>query len=99
VAFTLSSPYYFLKMWRRGNWRPGFAQRLGEYDSKIRQSITNRQVFWMHAVSVGEMNVCMQVIRILEPRMPNLKIMVSTTTTTAMGELRRRLPVHIGKMY
>jgi 3-deoxy-D-manno-octulosonic-acid transferase len=97
--FILASPYYFLKMWRRGNWRAGFAQRLGEYDARIRQSITNRHVLWMHAVSVGEMNVCMQVIRGLEPRMPNLKMMVSTTTTTAMGQLRKKLPSQIGKIY
>lgn len=97
--FLLSAPYYFLKMWRRGNWRPGFRQRLGEYDSGIRQAITNRHILWMHAVSVGEMNVCVQVIRALEPRMPNLKIVVSTTTTTAMGELQKRLPAHITKIY
>lgn len=99
VFFVLSSPYYFLKMWRRGGWRPGFFQRFGEYDSKIRQAITNRHIFWMHAVSIGEMNICMQVIRALEPRLPNVKIIVSTTTTTAMGELQKRLPVHVTKIY
>ncbi len=86
-------------MWRRGNWRTGFGQRFGEYDAKIKQAITNRHVLWMHAVSVGEMNVCMQVIRALEPRLPNLKIMVSTTTTTGMGELQKKLPAHVGKIY
>jgi 3-deoxy-D-manno-octulosonic-acid transferase len=99
IFFILSSPYYFLKMWRRGNWRTGFRQRFGDYDAKVRQSITNRQILWMHAVSVGEMNVCVQVIRALEPRMPNLKIVVSTTTTTAMGELQKRLPAHVTKIY
>jgi 3-deoxy-D-manno-octulosonic-acid transferase len=98
-CFFLSSPFYFLKMWRRGNWMPGFFQRFGEYDSKVRQAITNRHIFWMHAVSIGEMNVCVQVIRALEPKMPNVKIMVSTTTTTAMGELQKRLPAHVGKIY
>jgi 3-deoxy-D-manno-octulosonic-acid transferase len=87
IFFILSAPYYFLKMWRRGNWRNGFKQRFGHYDNKVKQSLTNRHVLWMHAVSVGEMNVCVQLIRALEPRVPNLKIMVSTTTTTAMAEL------------
>ncbi len=99
IFFALSAPYYFFKMWRRGNWRSGFAQRFGRYDSKFKQSITNRHIMWMHAVSVGEMNVCMQVIRALEPRMPNLKIIVSTTTTTGMGELQKRLPPAVGKIY
>jgi 3-deoxy-D-manno-octulosonic-acid transferase len=53
----------------------------------------------MHAVSVGEVNVCTQLIRALEPRVPNLKIVVSTTTSTGMGELQRKLPSHIGKIY
>jgi 3-deoxy-D-manno-octulosonic-acid transferase len=99
IFFVLSSPYYFFRMQRRGNWRKGFGQRFGQYDNKIKQAITNRHVLWMHAVSVGEMNVCVELIRALEPRLPNLKIMVSTTTTTGMGELQKKLPVHIGKIY
>ncbi len=99
IFFVLSSPYYFLRMYRRGNWRKGFRQRFGQYDSGIKQSLTNRQVIWLHAVSVGEMNVCMALIRALEPRVPNVKIVVSTTTTTGMGELQKRLPSHVGKIY
>jgi len=99
LFFLLSAPFYFLKMWRRGNWRPGFRQRFGRYSTKIKQAITNRHVIWIHAVSVGEVNVCTQFIRALEPRMPNLKIVVSTTTSTGMAELQRRLPSHIQKIY
>ncbi len=99
IFFVLASPYYFLRMRRRGNWQGGFAQRFGRYDSKFKQTITNRQTLWMHAVSVGEVNLCTQLIRALEPRLPNVKIVVSTTTTTGMGELDRKLPSHIGKIY
>jgi len=86
-------------MRRRGNWMPGFPARFGRYDAKLRQAITNRHVLWMHAVSVGEVNVCTQLIRALEPRLPNLKIVVSTTTTTGMGELQSKLPPHVSKIY
>ena len=99
ICFALSSPYYFVRMRRRGNWQAGFAERFGKYDTKLKQAITNRDTLWMHAVSVGEVNVCTQLIRELEPRLPNLKIVVSTTTTTGMGELRRKLPNHIAKIY
>jgi 3-deoxy-D-manno-octulosonic-acid transferase len=99
VCFILSSPYYFVRMRRRGDWQKGFAERFGKYDTKLKQAITNRDTLWMHAVSVGEVNVCTQLIRALEPRLPNLKIVVSTTTTTGMGELHRKLPNHIGKIY
>jgi 3-deoxy-D-manno-octulosonic-acid transferase len=99
VFFVLSSPYYFLRMQRRGNWQRGFGQRLGRFDSKFKQAITNRQRLWIHAVSVGEVGVCTQLIRALEPRLPNLKIIVSTTTTTGMEELEKRLPSHISRIY
>jgi 3-deoxy-D-manno-octulosonic-acid transferase len=99
TLFLISAPYYFWKMWRRGNWRQGFGQRFGRYSAKIKQAITNRHVLWMHAVSVGEVNICTQLIRALEPRVPNLKIVVSTTTSTGMGELHKRLPHHIEKIY
>ncbi len=99
IFFCASAPYYFLKMWRRGNWRRGFRQRFGRFDSKIKQALSNRQVLWIHAVSVGEVNVCTQLIRALEPRAPNLKVVVSTTTSTGMGELQRKLPSHIEKIY
>jgi 3-deoxy-D-manno-octulosonic-acid transferase len=99
IFFALSSPYYFWRMRRRGNWLEGFPQRFGKYDAKFKQSITNRHTLWLHAVSVGEVNLCTQLIRALEPRLPNVKIIVSTTTTTGMGELLKKLPPHIGKIY
>ncbi len=99
VFFVVSAPYYFWRMRRRGNWRAGFSQRFATYDSSLKQALTNRHVIWLHAVSVGEVNLCTQLIRALEPRVPNLKIVVSTTTTTGMAELRSRLPSHVSKIY
>jgi 3-deoxy-D-manno-octulosonic-acid transferase len=99
VFFALSSPYYFMRLRRRGNWLPGFRERFGHYSAGLKQALTNRHILWIHAVSVGEVNLCTQLIRALEPHVPNVKIVVSTTTTTGMGELRRHLPTHISKIY
>jgi 3-deoxy-D-manno-octulosonic-acid transferase len=108
VFFAVSAPFYFLKMRRRGtdqfekrkfDWRKGFGQRFARYDSRLKQALTNRHTLWMHAVSVGEVNVCTQVIKALEPRLPNLKIVVSTTTTTGMERLQNVLPSHISRIY
>jgi 3-deoxy-D-manno-octulosonic-acid transferase len=88
-----------MRMRRRGNWRAGLTERFGKFNVIFKQSITNRQVLWLHAVSVGEVNVCTQLIRAIEPRMPNLKIVVSTTTTTGMAELKKKLPTLVSKIY
>lgn len=99
LFFCLSAPWYFLKMWRRGNWREGFGERFGRYSSAVKHAVTNRRVIWFHAVSVGEVNLCAQLIRALEPRVPTVKIVVSTTTSTGMEQLRKKLPQHILKIY
>jgi 3-deoxy-D-manno-octulosonic-acid transferase len=99
VFFVLSAPYYFMRMRRRGDWQRGFGERFASYDASLKQALTNRHVVWLHAVSVGEVNLCTQLIRALEPRIPNAKIVVSTTTSTGMAELRRRLPSQISKIY
>jgi 3-deoxy-D-manno-octulosonic-acid transferase len=50
-------------------------------------------------VSVGEVNVCVELIRALELRLPNIKFVISTTTTTGMADLRQRLPSQVSKIY
>ena len=92
-------PYYWWRLRRRGHWREGFYQRFGVYDTKLKQALTNRDRIWMNAVSVGEVNVGTQLIQGLEARLPNLKIVVSTTTTTGMEELHRKLPSRISRIY
>ena len=99
IFFGLASPYYFWRLRRRGNWLAGFGERFAKYDPSIKQALTNRQVIWLHAVSVGEVGLCTQLISALEPRLPNAKIVVSCTTTTGMAEYRRRLPSRITKIY
>ncbi len=53
---------------------PGFSERFARYHSELKQALTNRHIVWIHAVSVGEVNLCTQIIRALELRAPNVKI-------------------------
>ncbi len=98
IGFALSSPYYFFRMFRRGGWGDGFWERFGFYEPNIK-TLQRRNVLWIHAVSVGEANLCVQLVRALEPRLPKVKFVVSTTTTTGMAELRRRLSPRTVKIY
>ena len=99
LGFLVSAPFYFLKLWRRGGWREGFGERFGRHSARLKQALTNRRVLWIHAVSVGEANLAITLIRALAEHLPHLRIVVSTTTTTGMGELRRKLPVEVQKIY
>lgn len=100
IFFGLASPYYFWRLRRRPtDWTTGFGQRFSIYGPEIKQALTNRQTIWLHAVSVGEVGLCTQLIKALEPRIPNAKIVVSCTTSTGMAEYRRLLPSRITKIY
>ena len=100
IFFGLASPYYFWRLRRRpADWTTGFGQRFAIYDPSVKQALTNRQTIWLHAVSVGEIGLCKQLISALEPRVPNAKIVVSCTTTTGMAEYRKQLPSRITKIY
>jgi len=99
IGFALSAPFYFLKLKRRGNWVAGFGQRFGQYDGKLKQALTNRRTIWLHAVSVGEVNVCTRLVESLASSLPHHKFVVSTTTSTGMAELQKRLPSDVSKIY
>src|SRR5271170_1077485 len=99
LFFWLSAPWYFLKLWRRGNWRADFGHRFARYGADVHAVLGLRPVFWLHAVSVGEVGVCLQLLRALEPNLPAFQFVVSTTTSTGMGELRRRLPSRVQAIY
>ncbi|MBX3748420.1 MAG: 3-deoxy-D-manno-octulosonic acid transferase [Verrucomicrobiae bacterium] len=99
LGFLLSAPFYFFRLWRRGGWADGFRERFGAYSSRTKQALTNRRVVWLHGVSVGEANLAILLVQALERQWPHLKFVVSTTTTTGMGELRRKLPATVEKVY
>jgi len=63
-------PGYFAKMIRRGGYREKFGQRVGIYDGEVRNRLSNQRPTWLHAVSVGEVNIALKLanaLRALEP--------------------------------
>jgi len=98
VFFLLSAPYYFWKLVRRGNWREGFGQRFGGY-GPIAEKLRGKKVLWLHAVSVGEANLSVQLVEKLRASLEGWTFVVSTTTTTGMGELARKLPADVHRVY
>ena len=99
LFFILSAPYYFWKMWRRGNWQYKFFERFGFYNSQFRKRICDKPVVWFHAVSVGEVNICIRLIKETMPKLRNFKFVVSTTTSTGMEGLLKGLPEVVEKIY
>src|SRR5213082_2457767 len=99
IGLLFFLPGYFLKMIRRGGYREKFGQRLGIYDSDVRARLSKQRSTWLHAVSVGEVNVALKLANALRVIEPNLWCVLTTTTTTGFALARRSAPPWIEVMY
>lgn len=77
--FVSAFPLYCLYAKWSGQPRPRISQRLGIYDATAGR-ISGSPRIWIHAVSVGEVNVAGAIIKALKEMMPRCGIVVSTTT-------------------
>src|SRR3989454_7540942 len=75
-------PGYFLKMIRRGGYREKFGQRLGIYDCGVRVRLSRKRSTWLHAVSVGEVNIALKIANALRALEPDLPCVFSNATPT-----------------
>jgi 3-deoxy-D-manno-octulosonic-acid transferase len=92
-------PAYFLKMFRRGGYRQKFGQRLGFYDRDLRARLSKRRSTWLHAVSVGEVNIALKMASSLRSLEPDLHCVLTTTTTTGFALATRNAAAWIEVMY
>ena len=86
-------------MIRRGGYREKFGQRLGIYDSEVRNRLSNQRATWLHAVSVGEVNIALKLANALRALEPDLHCVLTTTTTTGFALARKTAPPWIEVMY
>jgi 3-deoxy-D-manno-octulosonic-acid transferase len=92
-------PGYLIKMFRRGNYREKFGQRLGIYDVHLRARLYWKKSFWLHAVSVGEATIALKLARQIRILKPDLHCVLTTTTTTGFAFANRNAPEWIEVMY
>ncbi|OYP29503.1 3-deoxy-D-manno-octulosonic acid transferase [Rhodopirellula sp. MGV] len=85
MAMTIASPWIVYRMVRHGRYRRGGHEKLfGISKSKAKRICggPNRSPVWIHAVSVGEINLIGSVVRQLRERDPGTPVVVSTSTDT-----------------
>ena len=73
------SPVIAWQAWRTGKYRQGYREKLFGF---VPQRNGDRFCVWLHAVSVGEVNLLATTLRELQARRPEWEIVVSTTTKT-----------------
>ena len=99
IGLLLFLPGYFLKMIRRGGYREKFGQRLGIYDRELRVRLSRQRSTWLHAVSVGEVNIALKLANALRALKADLHCVLTTTTTTGFALANQSVPSWIEVMY
>ncbi len=92
LGLLLFLPSYLAKMFRRGGYRKNFGQRLGLYSAEYRQRLHGTCPTWIHAVSVGEVVIALKLAERLRALQPNLKCVLTTTTTTGHALAQKSAP-------
>ena len=87
ATLLVASPFVLWTAWRHGKHREGFAEKLL---GRVPRRAGERPCVWLHAVSVGEVNLLSTTIAELSAREPQWEIVVSTTTKTGYDLARRK---------
>src|ERR1700758_4344251 len=99
IGLLFFLPGYLVKMVRRGGYREKFGQRLGIYGRDLRARLSKQGSTWLHAVSVGEVNVALRLANALRALEPDLRCILTTTTATGFALARKNAPRWIEVMY
>jgi 3-deoxy-D-manno-octulosonic-acid transferase len=89
--FCITGPFFLWRLWRRGKLLPQFGQRFGLYSKEVRERLKPGADLWIHAVSVGEVNIALVLVRRMRELRPNLRVVVSTTTGTGFARAKAQL--------
>jgi 3-deoxy-D-manno-octulosonic-acid transferase len=99
IGLLFFLPGYLAKMIRRGGYGEKFGQRLGIYDCELRVRLSKQKSTWLHAVSVGEVNVALKLAKALQTLEPDLRCVLTTTTTTGFALANKNAPPWIEVLY
>ncbi|MCO5044172.1 MAG: 3-deoxy-D-manno-octulosonic acid transferase [Kiritimatiellae bacterium] len=89
IGFTLMLPRFLLRMARRGGYAHNFKQRFGNYDDETLSQLAAHRRVWVHAVSVGEVFVALKLIQQWRERRPEVRFVLTTTTSTGYALAKR----------
>jgi len=82
LAALFLLPYYLIRGVKYGKSRRGVRERLGYYDPHLLESLKEKPVVWIHAVSVGESRAAVPLIKQIRKAYPDHQVLLSNVTET-----------------
>jgi len=99
IGLLFFLPGYLVKMYRRGNYRYKFGQRLGIYDVELRARLGMQRSTWLHAVSVGEVMIALKLATAIKALEPEAQFVLTTTTTTGFAFASKNVASWVEVLY
>ena len=81
TLLRLLTPFYFLRLWRRGRREPAYRSAFGERLGGSKGPLVPGRV-WIHAVSLGETRAAAALIDALRRHRPALRVLLTHSTAT-----------------
>ena len=95
VLILVTLPWLVYRAVRKGKYREGFAEK---FLGRVPRRASEKTCVWLHAVSVGEVNLLATLIKEIAAKKPDWECVVSTTTKTGMELARKKYP-HLTVFY
>ncbi len=90
LLLLLVWPWLVYQGHRKGKYREGFAAK---FLGRVPRRQGDRKCLWLHAVSVGEVNLLAPLLATIRRERPDWECVVSTTTMTGMALAKRSTPI------
>jgi 3-deoxy-D-manno-octulosonic-acid transferase len=87
ILFTL--PWFLWQAVRKGKYREGYAAK---FLGLVPRREGDKTCLWLHAVSVGEVNLLAPLIKRIHQQRPDWQCLVSTTTATGRELAEKKFP-------
>ncbi len=89
LLLTLALPWLVWQAAGKGKYREGYAAK---FLGRVPRRTSQKTCLWLHAVSVGEVNLLAPLLQRIEQQRPDWQCVISTTTMTGMATARKKYP-------
>ena len=99
IILILLIPFYFISLILKGKFNREVFTRFQIVEKDILKTIVDKDVIWLHAVSLGEVSTCKSLIKQLSLRFPQKIILITTITDTGRALARSLSKDNILSLY